>query len=353
MKNKPKEGERRKCLYFSWNEYVGTLAVLGILGALPAIMYGADIRAVKASYFLWYLLYWAVISGFFCIFTSYQKYRTFDKPLHKLSDSAKKVAEGDFSVFIEPLHTSDKLNYIDYMFQDFNKMVEELGTIDTLKNDFIANVSHEIKTPLSVIQNYAAALYETDLAEDLKKDYIDTIVSSGKNLTTLVTNILKLNKLENQEIVPVTEPFDLCRQLCECIILFDMELEQKNIELKVEIEDRVMIWADAGMLEIVWYNLISNAVKFTEPGGIITLTQTSEEDSVEVSLTDTGCGMAEETMKHIFDKFYQGDTSHSKEGNGLGLALALRVIELAGGTITVKSKPGKGTTFTVRLETKL
>lgn len=353
MKNKPKEGERRKCLYFSWNEYVGTLAVLGILGALPAIMYRADIRAVKASYFLWYLLYWAVISGFFCIFTSYQKYRTFDKPLHKLSDSAKKVAEGDFSVFIEPLHTSDKLNYIDYMFQDFNKMVEELGTIDTLKNDFIANVSHEIKTPLSVIQNYAAALYETDLAEDLKKDYIDTIVTSGKNLTTLVTNILKLNKLENQEIVPVTEPFDLCRQLCECIILFDMELEQKNIELKVEIEDRVMIWADAGMLEIVWYNLISNAVKFTEPGGIITLTQTSEEDSVEVSLTDTGCGMAEETMKHIFDKFYQGDTSHSKEGNGLGLALALRVIELAGGTITVKSKPGKGTTFTVRLETKL
>lgn len=341
--------ESRKRSSVSWIEYIGLLFSLSIFAALPAIMYGADIRTVPGPFFFWYLLYWAIISGILCVVTAYQKYRTFDKPMRRLCDSAKRVAEGDFSVYMEPLHRPDKLDYVDYMFQDFNKMVVELGSIETLKNDFIANVSHEIKTPLSVIQNYAVALRSNELSEDLRMEYMDIIINASKNLSSLVTNILKLNKLENQEIVVNTEPFDVCRQLCSCIIFFDGEMEQKQIDFEVEMDDRAMVFADEGMLEIVWHNLLSNAIKFTEPGGKIILTQTSDEDSVVVSITDSGCGMTEETMKHIFDKFYQGDTSHSGEGNGLGLALVLRVVELAGGTISVVSKPDKGSTFTVRL----
>jgi signal transduction histidine kinase len=160
---------------------------------------------------------------------------------------------------------------------------------------------------------------------------------------------LKLNKLENQEIKSEVKSFDLCRQLAECALSFEEGLESKNIEFVVDIEERTLVNNDEGMLEIVWQNLLSNAIKFTEYGGKISLTQVSDEDSVTVTITDNGCGMNKETLARIFDKFYQGDTSHSGEGNGLGLALTLRVVELVEGTITVNSQEGVGTTFRVSL----
>ena len=293
--------------------------------------------------------YWAITSAVFILITQNQTRKRFENPMRRLSQAAKDVAGGDFSIYMEPMHTSDKYDYMDVMFEDFNKMVEELGSIETLKNDFIANVSHEIKTPLAVIQNYATLIKDEKLAPEKRGDYADTIISASIRLNSLVSNILKLNKLENTEIQSAAEDYDLCRQLCDCAITFEELWEDKNIEFEVDIEDRANIHADKEMMEIVWHNLYSNALKFTGAGGTVALKQTSGADMVTVTVSDTGCGMSKDVISRVFDKFYQGDTSHSQEGNGLGLALASRVVELAGGTITVKSEPGKGSVFTVSL----
>ncbi len=292
---------------------------------------------------------WLVAAAVFTVITRWQMNLRYQKPIEKFAESARKVASGDFSVYIPPRHTPDKLDYIDVIFMDFNTMVEELGSIETLKTDFFSNVSHEMKTPLAVIQNYARLLQKQDLTEEQRKEYTDSILQSTRKLTNLITNILKLNKLEKQTIRPMPETYDLCQQLCECALQFEDSWEKKDIEFTADMEDRAMIDADPGLLELVWTNLLSNAVKFTPAGGTVTLTQTSSEKEVIVSVSDTGCGIDEETMRHIYDKFYQGDTSHSTEGNGLGLALVQRILQLSNGTITVKSRVGQGSTFTVRL----
>lgn len=295
------------------------------------------------------LAYWIGMSVLVTLLIAGKTKKTLEKPVQELASATRKVAEGDFSVYIPTIHTADKLDYLDVMILDFNKMVAELGSIETLKTDFFSNVSHEIKTPLAVIQNTAQLLHDSNLSKEQRAEYTETIERYARRLADLITNILKLNKLEKQTIQPKPEPYDLCAQLAECALLFESRWEEKGIEFEAEIEDQATIKADAGLLELVWNNLLSNAVKFTEPGGTVTLRQTSTADSVEVSVSDTGCGMDEDTLQHIFDKFYQGDTSHATEGNGLGLALVLRILRMMGGSIAVSSAPGQGSTFTVHL----
>ena len=294
-------------------------------------------------------VYWALVAVALTLYARWQIKKTYEEPMHRLAKATAKVAQGDFSVYVPPLHTADKLDYLDVMILDFNTMVEELGSIETLKTDFFSNVSHEMKTPLAVIQNYAQLLQKENLTEEERREYTDSILQSTRKLSSLITNILKLNKLEKQTIRPAPEQYDLCQQLCGCALQFEDAWEKKEIEFIAELEDRVVIEADPGLLELVWTNLLSNAVKFTPSGGTVTLTQTSNEQEVTVSVSDTGCGMDEKTLRHIYDKFYQGDTSHSTEGNGLGLALVQRILQLSNGTITVKSRVGQGSAFTVRL----
>ena len=294
------------------------------------------------------IIYWAGVAVGLTLFTRKQIQRVYEEPMHKLAEATEQVAGGDFSVYISPLHTPDRLDYLDVMIVDFNKMVEELGSIETLKTDFFSNVSHEIKTPIAVIQNNAELLRREDLTEK-QRDYADTIYQSSKRLADLISNILKLNKLEKQTITPATETYDVCAQLAECALNFEQAWEQKGLEFDADMEDRAEITADPALMELVWNNLFSNAVKFTEAGGSITLRETSDERNIYVSVADTGCGMNEETRKHIFEKFYQGDTSHAMAGNGLGLALALRVLQLNSFQIKVESAVGKGSTFTVIL----
>ena len=294
-------------------------------------------------------VYWALVAVALTLYARWQIKKTYEEPMHRLAKATAKVAQGDFSVYVPPLHTADKLDYLDVMILDFNTMVEELGSIETLKTDFFSNVSHEMKTPLAVIQNYAQLLQKENLTEEERLEYTDSILQSTRKLSSLITNILKLNKLEKQTIRPAPEQYDLCQQLCDCALQFEDAWEKKDLEFIAELEDRIIIQADPGLLELVWTNLLSNAVKFTPPGGTVTLTQTSNEQEVTVSVSDTGCGMDEKTLRHIYDKFYQGDTSHSTEGNGLGLALVQRILQLSNGTIAVKSRVGQGSAFTVRL----
>lgn len=272
-----------------------------------------------------------------------------DRPVSKILDATERIASGDFKVRIDVEHTYDKYNEFDFIAENLNTMACELDKSEVLKNDFISNVSHELKTPLAIIGNYAAALEDPTLDEESRKKYTKTLVSTSKRLSELVTNILKLNKLENHQLKIESERVNLTEMLSRAILNFEEKIEEKNLGLEVDLQD-VFITSSAAFLEPVWNNLISNAVKFTDRGGTVSVKLAQRGDSVIVVVSDTGCGMSREVGMRIFEKFYQGDTSHSGEGNGLGLALVKRVIDILGGEITVESQLGKGSSFRVVLK---
>ena len=272
---------------------------------------------------------------------------TVERPVRQITEAAEKIMQGDFSARVPPIHGAgtDGFNQIG---DAINKMAEELSGTETLRTDFIANVSHELKTPLAVMGNYATMLQTPGITEEEKKEYAKAISEAARRLAQLITNILKLSKLENQQIFPQKEEFDLGEQLCQSLLQFEDIWEQKGLNIETDIEDDVRIRSDAELLSLVWNNLISNAVKFTPDGGTIGVSLKTEGDLLVVSVSDTGCGIQPEVGQHIFEKFYQGDTSHATQGNGLGLALVKRVVDILGGEIGVRSVLGQGTTFTVK-----
>ena len=299
------------------------------------------------------VLYWLGAAFLLTLLIRSRMKAVYDAPLQKISAATKKVAHGDFTVRIDPLHDEEREDYLDRMIHDLNAMIAELGSIETLKTDFVSNVSHEIKTPLSVIQSYSTLLSAKHLSEEERREYAGIISDAAMRLNSLITNILRLNRLENQQIQLRAETFDLGGQLTECLLGFETVWEEKGIEIEPDIEDDVLINSDKELLAIVWNNLLSNAFKFTEDGGTVSISLKSEGEEAVVMISDSGCGMPPETVRHIFDKFYQGDTSHSVQGNGLGLALVKRIIDITGGEIRVESVPGEGSSFTVRLRRDL
>ena len=273
-----------------------------------------------------------------------------DRPIRRITKGLERISNGNFDTRIEPITSVSGMAEYNEIIAYINKMASELGSVETLRTDFVSNVSHEMKTPLAVIQNYASLLSAQELSNAERLEYARGVRDATKRLSALITNILKLNKLENQQIFPESERFDLSEQLCTSLIEFESEWEKKNIEIETDIEDGVMVCSDPELLSVVWNNLFSNAIKFTDEGGTVTLKVSQSGGRAMVSVSDTGCGIDSETGKHIFDKFYQGDTSHASRGNGLGLALVKRIIDITGGEIAVSSQVGRGTTFTVTLK---
>ena len=271
-----------------------------------------------------------------------------DRPVKMITDAAQRIMNGDFSVRVKHMHGSGVEGF-NQIGESINKMAEELSSVETLRTDFIANVSHEMKTPLSVMQNYGTLLQTPDLSEEKRVEYAKAITDASRRLADMMTNILKLNRLENQQIYPNPTTFDLGEQLCESLLQYESTWERKNIEIETDIAENVLVSADAELLSLVWNNLFSNAFKFTENGGKVSLTLTADEKYATVKISDTGCGMSAEVGAHIFEKFYQGDTSHATQGNGLGLPLVKRVIDIMQGEISVESAVGIGTTFTVKI----
>lgn len=288
------------------------------------------------------------LTTIFTVIDAVRRRYTVIMPIKKIAIATEKVVSGDLSVRVEKNQVYDSVG-LNQVIEYFNKMIEELSSIETLRTDFISNVSHEMKTPLAVIENYATLLKSPDLTEEKRREYAEAISLASTRLANLITNILRLNKLENQQIFISPEPYDLSEQLREAILSFETVWEKKNISIEIEMPDELKISADKELFSLVWNNLISNALKFTSEGGTVFLTLTKEENGATVKIKDTGCGISKETGNHIFEKFYQGDTSHATEGNGLGLTLVKRIIDITKSEISVESEIGKGSTFTIRI----
>lgn len=295
----------------------------------------------------WTLLFIAIMTFIFTLIDGYRRKATIERPIKEILDASEQVMKGNFDVTISsqglPYHSDFIL-----IIERFNRMIKELSGMETLRSDFIANVSHELKTPLAVIQNYATMLEQPMLSEEDRMTYAVAIHTTTKRFSQLITNILKLNKLENQKIYPVMTSVQLGEALRTCLLDFEEEWEKKELVLDIDIDD-IVIDADVELLTLVWNNIISNAIKFTDPKGTIGISLKQEGNWLTMIVRDTGCGMNKETGAHIFEKFYQGDSSHAGSGNGLGLPLVKRVIDILQGRISVESEIGKGSKFIIQL----
>ncbi len=295
------------------------------------------------------ILVYIISSSLICVMIDYVRRKCFEQnPLKEILDATKKMSSGDFNIDLEIKH--NKLNTYDIIKQDLNILASELSKNEVLKTDFISNVSHEIKTPLAIIKNYTEILMDDNLDKETKHKYLEIVNDNCKRLSNLVSNILKLNKLENGSVITKFENFNLTSSVAEQIISYTNLIDKKQIELICNLEEDVHINSEESYLEIVWANLLSNAIKFTDIKGRIEITLKKENKFIYFIIKDNGCGMDSKEGKYIFDKFYQAETSHFKEGNGLGLALVKKVIDILGGKITVESEKNVGTKFCVILE---
>ena len=279
------------------------------------------------------------------VITFYWNYRI-NRPVEIFSDVINQVAQGNFE---ERIDSSKFKNEMKSLAEDINKMIVELRSIEVMRSDFVSNVSHEFRAPISAIQGYVTLLSNPSLTDDQRTEYFNKLSESTQQITGLVDNVLKLSRLESQNIVSEKKTFSLDEQLRRNVLLFEDRWQEKNIELDLELPE-CNYYGNENLLNQMWANLIGNAVKFSYDNGKIRISiDDSEKDFITVAVTDEGIGMSEEVKLHIFEKFYQGDTSHKSEGNGLGLALVKSVADLSGARISVESEPGKGTEFKVYL----
>ena len=267
------------------------------------------------------------------------------RPLRELIAATKTVAKGDFSV---QLKSEDQIGEMAELIDSFNLMTRELGGIEMFRSDFINTFSHEFKTPIVSIRGFAKQLKNENLTAEERQEYTDIIIAESERLTKLSANILMLSKLEHQTILSDQTEFSLAEQIRSDILLLEKQWSKKNLDIDPDLAE-VMYYGNAEILSQLWVNLLSNAIKFTPDGGKIEIVLTQDSDHVKIVVRDNGVGMSAETLPHVFEKFYQGDRSHAAEGNGLGLSLVKRIVELCGGSISIESEEGNGTSVYVAL----
>jgi len=272
--------------------------------------------------------------------------KMFFNPIKELRRGMEKIADGKFDTRIE---TSSSSKELQELFAGFNMMANELEATEILQTDFVSNVSHEFKTPINAIEGYTTLLQGTDNIDEIENGYIEKILFNTKRLSSLVSNILLLSKLENQKIQTHREKYSLDEQIREDILALESLWEPKDIEFDVDL-DTVDYYGNKSILHHVWSNLLSNAIKFSPNGGTIKMRLLKDNKKITFVIEDNGPGLSEEAQKHLFDKFYQADTSHKEEGNGLGLALVKRILSIEHGEIAVENLPEKGCRFTVTLK---
>ena len=285
-----------------------------------------------------------IVSLLFTIIVS----RHFFKPIHELIHALDEVVAGNFHI---RLPANSKFFEMQSVSINFNKMMEQLNSIELLQSDFIQNVSHEIKTPLAAIEGYASLLITSPLSEE-QTIYVSRISESSKRLSSLTGSILKLSKLENQKIVSDKQIFSLDEQICQAVLSMEPLWSPKNLDMSIDLP-KMHYYGNEELMYQIWSNLFSNAVKFTPMGGHICIHGEYAGSLTKIVFKDSGIGMTKEIQDHIFEKFYQGEPNRSMEGNGIGLALVKKILTLCNGSIEVVSRPGHGSTFTVFLPNPL
>lgn len=321
------------------------IIILFSAGMVAGVLFLLDALGVVYQLSFSMLVSLFVVAAVAAALMSYFIGRRILAPMVKLSKASKEVARGNFNITVSD---SSKLEEVQTTFRNFNAMVRELNSISTLSNDFVANVSHEFKTPLTAIEGYAMLLQEPTLTAEERGEYLDKILYNTHRLSDLVGNILMLSKIESKSLAEQYKDFRLDEQIRQAVVSLEAVWVEKDIVFNVDLDEVTLNGCEA-LLMHVWTNLISNAVKFSERGQSIEIRLLDQKECVVVSITDHGCGMTQEVQERIFEKFYQGDASHKSLGNGLGLSLVKRIVELSDGLIEVVSKPKKGSTFRVIL----
>ena len=272
--------------------------------------------------------------------------RLFFEPIKRMRIAMGKVAQGDYTI---KLHTKSNAREIQDIYSGFNLMTDELHSTEVLQTDFVSNVSHEFKTPLNAIEGYSTLLQDCDNLTPQQREYVDKIIFNTQRLSSLTGSILLLSKLENQQIPTGKSRYSLDEQIRQTIVALEALWAEKDLELDVEMAE-VRYYGNEPLMRHVWSNLLSNAIKFSPCGGLVEIGLKEEADEIIVWVKDCGPGIPDAAMKHIFNRFYQADSSHKQEGNGLGLSLVDKILQREGGRITAENCPAGGCQFTVYLK---
>lgn len=346
MKNRKKGfHSSRLWVYFALLIMVALFIILFIVSLIAVLLFRNGIITPTEHFlpapFILLIAISAIIGGIVALFVT----KTIMRPMEHLSNALSEVAKGNFSVQLD-----DKSHFkeINETCKNFNIMTKELAGIETLRTDFVVSVSHEFKTPIAAIEGYATLLQNPKLDKKTHDDYVEKVINNARNLSSLTGNILQLSKLENQEVITVKKNFSLDEQIRKTVLYLEQEWTEKNIDFDFDLPE-INFFGNESLLYQVWYNIISNAIKFSHKDSIIKIILDSQVDSVTVKVTDYGCGIGQEALPHIFDKFYQEDRARSSSGNGLGLSLVKRIVTLCEGSVKAESSTDSGTTFTVIL----